>query len=166
MSDFYGTVTDANTYHVARGNASWAGSDTDKQAALVRASAYVDSLGLDGSLSLFPGTKTGGRAQLRAWPRTGAYDIDGIAIAADSVPLEVENATYESALRELAAPGSLNPDYTPGAQVKREKVDVLETEYQTVAAGVNPVRPVVTTVLDLLRPVMVCGALAGAVYAV
>lgn len=165
MPAFYGTVAAANTYHAERGNAAWAaGSDPNKEAALLRASTYVDALGVemcDGQpVSKFPGTKTGGRTQVRSWPRTGATDIDGHAIPSDAVPIEVEHATYEAALRELAAPGSLSPDYTPGRQVKREKVDVLEVEYQTVAEGGeygNPTRPVVPVVLELLAPVMISG---------
>lgn len=158
MPDFYGTVAAADTYHTARGNAAWAGDNTAKEAALLRASAYVDGLGIapDGRL-LWPGTKAGGRTQLRAWPRIGAQDIDGVAIDPLSVPIEVEHATYEAALRELVTPGSLSPDYTPGAQIKREKVDVLEVEYQTVSdggPGVNPTRPVIVAVLELLAPVM------------
>lgn len=157
MPDFYGTVAAADIYHTARGNTAWAGSPDDKTAALLRASAYVDSFGNGpAAFTLWPGVKTAGRLQLRAWPRTGAFDIDGAAIDADTVPVEVEHATYEAALREIVAPGSLTPDYTPGSQVKREKVDVLEVEYMTAAdtGNGNPVRPVVDTVRDLLAPLL------------
>lgn len=154
MADYYGSEANADQYHSARGNTTWAGSSADKLAALTRASQYVDGIGQYEGMSLFPGVKTGGRAQIPAWPRTGATDFSGAAILPDEVPIEVQYATYEAALRELVTPGSLSPDYVPGTQVKREKVDVLETEYAVPAAGVNPVRPVVSVVMDLLAPVM------------
>lgn len=165
MADYYGTLAGADAYHAARGNTLWTGADTAKLYALTRASQYVDGMGIDKGLPLFPGVRTGGRAQLLAWPRTGATDIEGATIPADTVPVEVEHATYEAALRELTTPGSLNPDYVPGAQVKREKVDVIEAEYVTPATGTNPVRPVVSVVMELLAPVML-PAYAPSIYAV
>lgn len=165
MADYYGSEANADAYHTARGNTAWAGSSPAKLAALTRASQYVDGMGQCDGMSLFPGTKTGGRAQLPAWPRTGATDFSGAAILPDEVPIEVEYATYEAALRELVTPGSLSPDYVPATQVKREKVDVLETEYAVPAAGVNPVRPVVSIVMDMLAPVMV-PCVSPAIYAV
>jgi len=166
MADFYGTEVDADDYHTARGNAAWAtGTGPDKLAALIRASQYIDGLGQRDGLSLFPGTKTDGRAQVLAWPRTGAADWSGAAILPDEIPVEVQFATYEAALRELTAPGSLRPDYVPGQQIKREKVDVLETEYVAPAEGVNPVRPVVSVVMDMLAPVMML-AIGPSIYAV
>lgn len=171
MPDFYGTVADADTYHAARSNTAWTGDNAAKEAALLRASVYVDGLGIcmdDGQpVSKFPGTKTGGRSQVRAWPRVGASDIDGEPLSSDTVPIEVENATYEAALREIANPGSLTPDYVPSRLVKREKVDVIDTEYavaQDGAPGTNPTRPVVTAALEILAPVMISGyAYPGAV---
>jgi len=154
MADYYGSVAGADAYHTARGNGAWAGLTAAKLSAIVRASAYIDGLGQRTRKSgrvgtMFPGTKTGGRAQTMAWPRTGAIDIDGTEIDSDSVPNEVLNATYEAALREVVEPGSLSPDYVPSAQVKREKVDVLEVEY--FAADPRPVAVIIT---ELLGPVM------------
>lgn len=163
MPDFYGDVASADSYHTARGNAGWAGTDEAKQAALVRASAYVDSLAQhqvsppNGPwMSLFRGTKTGGRGQALAWPRMGATDNEGLPIDNAEVPVEVEHATYEAALRELTAPGSLRPDYVASSVVKREKVDVLEVEYAVSAASGSAadITPVVTVITALLAPLM------------
>jgi hypothetical protein len=158
MADYYGSVALADAYHTSRGNGAWAGLSAAKLSALIRASAYVDGLAQKTFKSgrigtLFPGTKTGGRAQVLAWPRSGATDIDGTEIDDDSVPVEVLNATYEAALREVVEAGSLSPDYVPSSQIKREKVDVLETEYFQA----DP-RPVVVIVRELLGPVMSGGA--------
>lgn len=158
----YGTLAGADAYHSVRGNAAWTGADAAKLAALVRASTFIDGMGQrplksGAYTSLYPGTKTGGRPQLLAWPRTDATDQDGVDIDPVTVPAEVERATYEAALREIAEPGSLSPDYVAAQQIKREKVDVLETEYlapQGTPNAPNPARPVVSVVLDILTPVM------------
>lgn len=164
----YGTVAGADSYHAARGNNAWSGwAESAKLSALTRASTYVDGLGqrrLSNMrfISLFPGTPTGGRLQELAWPRSDATDMSGVVIDPATVPREVEYATYEAALRELQTPGILSPDYRPGSIVKREKLDVIETEYQPVADsgdGKSPVRPVLTVVADLLAPVMTAASL-------
>lgn len=168
----YGTVADADAYHALRGNTAWAGTEEQKLAALTRASTYIDALGqrMCGTawVSIYPGVKTGGRTQQLAWPRTDAYDTDGVSIPADVVPWEVEHATYEAALREIVTPGSLSPDFVPSQQVKREKVDVLEVEYAVTSNtnGSNPNLPVISTVDKLLAPVMVGGCNTGVVFVV
>jgi len=155
MADFYGTVVGADAYHAARDNTAWTGTDSVKQAALIRASDYIDGLGFADGVNEWPGTKVGGRTQVREWPRTGAVDSDGTAIDPGTVPREIEWAAYEAALRELAAPGSLSPDYVPATQVKREKIDVLEVEYAVATAGdAPPTSPVVPVVLRLLAPLL------------
>src|SRR5262245_49728437 len=133
MADFYGTLAEALVYHNDRGNSAWAAaaSDAIRTAALVRGTQYID-----GRYSgRWPGTRTDGRDQPLAWPRTDAEDIEGNEIDEDEVPIEVEHATYEAALRELATPGSLSPDYTASERVVREKVDVLEVQYSDRNSG-------------------------------
>ncbi|WP_370599560.1 DnaT-like ssDNA-binding protein [Pseudomonas nitroreducens] len=159
MADFYGTVAGADAYHQARGNAAWTGTDEAKTAALTRASAYIDGLGTQMPVTqcvlVFPGKKVGGRGQALQWPRTGAVDREGDPIDAGSVPTEVEQATYEAALRELVKPGSLNPDYVATTAVKRAKVGPLETEFFGPAEGDDqPNKPYVGIINDILAPIM------------
>ncbi|MNL80454.1 hypothetical protein D3C87_2073130 [compost metagenome] len=66
----------------------------------------------------------------------------------------MKQATYEAALRELTAPGSLNPDYVPATLVKREKSGPWEEEYFGPSDGTNPVQPVISAILDLLAPLL------------
>lgn len=161
MPDFYGTVAAADAYHTARANAGWTGDDMAKQAALIRASAYIDGKYQQQNScgrweSMFSGVKAGGRAQELQWPRTGATDNEGAPILPDEVPTEIEKAAYEAALREIAIPGSLSPDYVASEAIKRQKVDVLEIEYQASAdasSGV-PTRPVLTVVDELVAPLL------------
>ena len=160
MADFYGTVADADAYHLARANTAWTGTTEAKEAALTRASAYIDGLGTKlpttECVLAFPGKKAGGRAQALQWPRMDAADREGETIPADEVPREVENATYEAALRELLKPGSLNPDYVATMAVKKAKVGPLETEFFGPAEGdQQPNKPFVGTISDILAPIMV-----------
>lgn len=168
MPDFYGSVTAADAYHQARANAAWAGDDAAKQAALIRASAYIDGKYQFQNAcgrweSLFSGVKTGGRAQTLQWPRTGATDNEGSTIPPDEVPVEIEQATYEAALREIVTPGSLSPDYVASGAIKRQKLDVLEIEYQaaSTATGGVPTRPVITVVDELVAPLLGCKTYCG-----
>lgn len=148
----YGTLAAADAYHEARGNTAWGeAAEPARVAALVRGSDYVDSRYVYQRggcwASMFPGEKTGGRAQERAWPRTG---VDGVP--ADEIPVEVDRATYEAAFRELTEPGSLMPDYVASGQVTREKVGPVEVSYAAPQASADappnmPVLPVVDRIL-------------------
>mgnify|MGYP000107781206 CR=1 FL=1 len=125
-----GSVSSANAYHTARNNVEWAAAtsagETTKLGALQKATDYVNSF-----RARFPGTKTGGRAQVDEWPRTNAVDAGGETLPYDTVPVEVENAVYEAAY--LIIKGI---DLTPvvqGGALKRKKVKAgpveTETEY-------------------------------------
>ena len=173
MPDFYGTVATADAYHAARANAAWTGDDLAKQAALIRASVYIDGryrklLASGVWQSLFPGVKTEGRGQAREWPRTGAEDYEGHAIPSDQVPVEVEQATYEAALRELVEPGSLSPDFVAASTVKRQKVGPIEEEFSVAAGadGAASVRPVISIIDEMIAPVLVARYTLPAVFVV
>lgn len=118
---FYGTVVGADDYHTERGNTAWTAiTDEDaKTAALVVASEWIDGK----YASSFGGLKVGQREQVRQWPRNSAQDRDGYAIANDAVPVEVEHATYEAALRQLAAPGALAVDVTLAQGIREVAVE-------------------------------------------
>ncbi|CAG2088035.1 DnaT-like ssDNA-binding protein [Xanthomonas arboricola] len=157
----YGTLEGADAYHLVRGNAAWAGgSEEARRASLVRGTDYIDGryrvlLSQGRWQSMFPGVRTEGRGQPNEWPRTGAVDYDGNLIAADAVPIEVEHAAYEAALRELIEPGSLSPDYVASAQVTREKVGPIEVSYgASTAAGSTPNRPVIPGIDEILAPLL------------
>jgi hypothetical protein len=169
----YGTLADANTYHTARGNTAWTGTDAVKLAALERATDYIDGryrwlLPSGRWESMFPGERTDGRAQEREWPRTDAEDYDGNAIPDDEVPVEVENATYEAALRELVTPGSLSPDFVPSGQVIKEKVGPIEVGYASPQATANqlPNRPIIPVIDEIIAPVVFRPAMLPAVRVV
>jgi len=168
----YGTLVGADSYHQARGNAAWAaGSDDARIGALVRATDYIDGryrvlLASGRWSSMFPGVRTAGRGQANEWPRTGATDYDGDPIQPDEIPEEVERATYEAALRELASPGSLSPDFLASEAVTREKVGPIEVTYADAAADGQPNRPVIPAIDEILAPLLRTPAVGPAVRVV
>ena len=112
MPEFYGTATGFTAYHQKRDNSVPVDIDTDEEieTALLVASEWVDAR----YRSEFQGWKTGDRAQVREWPRIGHVDYYGYSIPSTETPREIENATYEAALRHMLSPGVLSVDYTPG----------------------------------------------------
>lgn len=149
---FYGTVSGASAYHDARGTGTRWDAIADQDLALLRGSEYVDF----NFRTRFPGWKAGQRAQVREWPRSWAFDTEDNAIGPAVVPVEVEYATYEAALREGESAGSLMPDYTPGSQVTREKVGPIEVEYNN-PTGLQSVTPIIQIIGVILAPVLTGG---------
>lgn len=127
-SESYCSVAAANARHTALGNAAWTGTDAAKEAALRRATAYMEQA----YRNRWKGTKLL-RAQALSWPRYGAV-ADGWDIDSTVVPADIANACADLALRALSA--DLNADLTRA--VVREKVGPLETEYS--AYGPEAVR--------------------------
>jgi hypothetical protein len=130
-------------YHAARGVA-FEGEDAEREAAIVRASAWVDGLG-------FKGVKTG-PVNPMAWPRAGATDGEGGELAADAVPGAVVRATCEAALRELADPGCLLPDLARGGAVASERLGSLEVSYFPGAKAGTELTAVSRLLAGYLRP--------------
>lgn len=163
---YYGSLEGAATYHAARGNTAWADVDGEspdspddaRSEALMRGSDYIDAK----YGSRYPGLPTEGRGQDRPWPRTGATDKAGYEIADDEVPIEIEQATYEAALRELVEPGSLMPDYVAAERVRRERVEgAVEVEYSDKFQGAAGVTPIVTLIAGILAPLLGTGRRGG-----
>lgn len=119
MADNYGTVAGATAYFTARGKSAQWSAVANKDAALLVASETLD--GRYGVL--FSGSKSLGRAQAREWPRISAYDISLISILSTEIPIEVQYATYELALREGTLPGSLNVDFSAADVITEASVE-------------------------------------------
>ena len=123
----------ANDYHSLRGNSSWAGSDGVKQQAIIKATDYIEQT--------FARRWTGNSTvnSLLSWPRYGAPYYNS-----NIIPEGLKKATAELALEALT--GQLNPNIAPNQIVKREKVDIIDTEYVT-SGPQYIVRPAVTGLL-------------------
>lgn len=122
-----------------------------------RGSAYVD--GQYGPR--FTGAPTGGYAQERSWPRTGAFaywpragfSAHSSAVPDDVVPTLVIQASYAAALYDAQNPGGLSVAVVAAAQVKREKLDALETEYfAPTGDALANATPILSEVEGLLSP--------------
>jgi len=161
-ADSYGTLSGALAYHSAMGHGTWTGDDADLETALRRATKWVDRT----YRAKFQGSKLNGRDQSLEWPRDGVYDPDGNYVDHETIPIEIETATYEAALRELVSPGGLSPDYTSSASVKREKVGEIEVEYADTS-GASSVQPVLTVVDGIISGLLgsVGGGMRGIVRA-
>ena len=117
----YASVAEFKTYATDRGlTESLALSDAVIESSLIKASDYLEANYYDA----WKGTPTN-IGQSLAWPRDGVY-IDGVLLADNVIPQKLKNANIELAIR-AGAGSELLPD--EGQRVKREKVDVLEVEY-------------------------------------
>lgn len=103
-------------------------TDAAKEVALRKASQFIDTGWI------FYGQKLR-LAQALAWPRWGAEDRDGYDILSDVVPSAVVEATCELAFHALTS--SFDRDAN-AANVKREKIGEIETEYSGSAGTVRP----------------------------
>jgi hypothetical protein len=148
-ADSYADLAAATARHTANGNSGWSGTDTDKEAALRRATAWVDAT----FRSRWPGSRVNGRSQALDWPRSNAYDAAGEMIASTSIPVEVVQATCDAALRELVSPGSLSPDVTAATAVRQETVGPLSVTYAG-RTDVDAYKPFLTGVNGILCAIL------------
>lgn len=118
-AESYISVADASARHTAFGNTAWTGTDAVKEAALRRATGYIEQA----FRSRWQGCRVVS-TQALSWPRSGVC-VDDYPVDSDVVPTDVANACADLALRALTA--DLNADQTRA--VIREKVGPLETEY-------------------------------------
>lgn len=129
----YASIADADAYHAERGGA-WTGTDAQKTAALLKATAYLDGK----YRSRWKGYRVQPVTQALEWPRS-SVEFDGYsfrnsyrAVASNYyptnvIPPEIVAATCELAVRALAGP--LAPDIAPGDRLVKKKIDVIEKEF-------------------------------------
>lgn len=140
VQDNNGSVTGANAYisvaefkayHDDRAQSYAAHNDAAIEAAVIRATDYLDQR------FRFVGKRRQGRAQTTEWPRSDAWDRDERYI--NDIPVEVKEATAEYALRALAA--TLNPDPERNAagvaiQSKSESVGPISESVTFVSGAI------------------------------
>lgn len=144
-AESYVAVADCDTYHLNRGNAAWTGTDAVKESALRKAAAYLDGH----YCNRFKGAKYQPLTQSMQWPRVEVV-IDGYLLDTTTIPQRLKDAQAELALIALTA--DLAPNVSAG--IKREKIDVLETEYFAGAPAGTTVYTAVNNLLaDLLKPI-------------
>jgi hypothetical protein len=126
----YETLANVETYCEERGLTDWTNSADDdaKEQAILRGMDYLESLSYKGDKADY--------ANELEWPRvgwysdvaygtieytTGAYDQD--------IPDRLKRALCRAAYEEFLVPGCLQVTLSKADYIKRQKVDVIETEY-------------------------------------
>lgn len=124
-AESYASVAQASAYHAARGSTAWNGI-TDKEAALRKAADFMTQT----YRLAWKGYRVN-PVQALDWPRYECY-VTGLSknssdylIPSNTVPLEVQNACMELALR--TATEELNPDLTQ--QILSSRVGPLSITY-------------------------------------
>lgn len=107
---------------------------------LIQAMDYIES-------RRFKGDKMT-KAQPLQWPRSGVY-VDGYLIENDEIPGKLKSAQLALA---VAIDAGNNPLATSTQAVKREKVDVIEVEYQDGTSSSPYIASVQAYLSDLIIP--------------
>lgn len=120
-AESYISVADATAYHAARGNAAWAAlaSDTVREQLLRKATEYMQATYRQRWQGLRVLT-----TQALDWPRRGV-EVDGYTVASGIVPVEVQRACAELALKASSA--DLMADLEQG--IISETIGPITTQY-------------------------------------
>lgn len=121
----YVTMEVCVAYCATRGLTFVDSPSTAGEQAIIRATAYIDGK----YRAKFPGYRTSGRTQSLEWPRTAAYDYEGIVIATTDIPIELKNAVCEAAVRELATPGTMAPDLDRGGDIRSVRAGSVSIDF-------------------------------------
>ena len=148
---FYGNADDFKSYLTERGREvsdDW--MDEDIEAALLVASEWLDNQ--------FETSWIGYKVtfnQERSWPRQSAvvatypYHV----YSNTDIPVQVVQATYEAAQRELGNKGSLQVDYQPSPYTRVEVYNAVSVEYSSSVSSAGDVQtqiPVIQSLMNIL----------------
>lgn len=147
-ADTYATLAQARAYAEKRGLA-FPSDDTAGESALILACDYLETLRWKGEKSAV--------ANALAWPRRYVPLEDGTELASDEIPAVLINAQCQLAI-ESASGTDLQPT-GEGREVIREKIDVLEVQYNPTGSG--SVIPKFNKVLAMLAPLLFTGGAFG-----
>lgn len=151
----YSTLAELETYHEDRGNTAWTSEFDDdvKIAAMLRATAGLESHYRDRWIGYKSNHNTVTAPQLTAWPRkadkaettddgytvstmTPLVDSDGIEIGVDEIPPLLVQAYNEICLIELTEP-FVSVRLSRNDMLKFQRVDVIEQEWLSNAPAVT-----------------------------
>jgi hypothetical protein len=145
----YVTLVEARAFATSRG-ITLPAADADLEVLLTKSMDY-----LEGLRYRFKGSRTfglDGTGPYLQWPRTGV-NIDGVDIATTTIPKELKSVQCQLAIEFM----TLDVMATQSGQVvRRERVDVIETEYAvgTRSTTERIPRPFMPRVDALLRPLV------------
>jgi hypothetical protein len=144
-AESYLAVADFKTMAGAVGFSVEGYADDEIEAALRRASSYIDNR----YGGRWPGFAMQGRVQALSWPRTQAADRGGNAIGTDEIPREVKSAVMQACRRELAQPDSLTPDKI-SQRTLSESIGPISVRYQDQGDQ----RPLIVIIEEILAPLL------------
>lgn len=142
-------VSAAETLSYAEARGAIVSDDTEVlEAALVKALDYLEA-----QRARYQGSKTNPGVQALQWPRVNVILDCDYALPSNVIPVELKRAQMQAALEVLAG-RDLMPS-SDGRVVKKEKVDVIETEYMTSndlgpGATTGPSFPALDALLEAL----------------
>lgn len=143
----YDTSANVDTYWSDRGNTDWAALSTaDKELNIIKATDWLERN------FEWRGNRATSDQRLH-WPADCAYDDDDFQIGATEAPWQVKEAM--AIIADLYRQGTYDMEgiLTDDNAVKRQKVDVIEVEYDRTLRLRG--QAVITHVYALLRPVTV-----------
>lgn len=151
-ADSYLSVADADTYHAAHGQpTAWENAtDVEKEQALRLATQYLDSH----YRRRWQGYRAS-QTQALMWPRSNVYRDYGYVISSTTIPVELEHATAEAAMRSISETDGLMPDIDEPGSISREQVTVGEISYTTEYAGSRSQTKRFRIIDDLLAELLV-----------
>ena len=150
----YASLADLDTYHEDRLNTAWTNADDEtKEAAMLRATAGLESKYLSRWIGYKSNHNDANAPQFLAWPRkydseettangytvstmTPLTDFDGIEIAVDTIPPALIAAYKEVCLIEIQEP-FLSIRLSRNDMLKYQRVDVIEQEWLRNAPAVT-----------------------------
>lgn len=149
------TLADFQSYCASMGHDLTDYTDTQQEQAIRGGTIWVEGVGAisDRLPTRWPGVKASA-TQRRVWPRAGATEVDGTAIAVDTIPAAVQEAVAEAAFYDLGNPGVLHAQITPAEAIKQEKIGPLSTTYHDPQAA-GDLRAMLTVVDDLLSAILI-----------
>ena len=137
----YVSVSDLESFAALRGYTLPA-TTAEKEVLLIKGSDYTESF-----RAKYQGQKTYSDQSLQ-WPREPVI-IDGYQIGSTSIPSDLKNAQMQAAIEVSLSGGDIQPN--TGKNIKKEKVDVIEVEYQDGGGALYaPTYPKVDTYIDPL----------------
>lgn len=140
----YVTVAELDSFASLRGY-TLPTTETDKEVLLIKGTDYTESF-----RARYQGYKTYPDQSIQ-FPRNQVY-IDGYPVANNTIPQDLKNAQMQAAIETSLSGGDIQPN--TGKNIKKEKVDVIEVEYQdNNGALYAPTYPKVDTYLEPLLKV-------------
>lgn len=153
-AESFASVSFCDTYHAKRGNTEWAAlTEEEKEIRLRRGTEFIALIGQ----GRWKGEVVS-EDQALPWPRYDVYDEEGVYIPHDSIPIALQRATAEAALR---ASDDLLPDVESGV-IEEEQIKVGPIEERIKYVRGKQQTAVYQKIYALLKGLMTSGL--GSVY--